>query len=261
MLADFLVVDVTKPYAEQGSFLEIELAACAGRSRTKPAGGRALNDDVMDTMFTLLINAGNGPTIRDGVDQSTPACDADLSLPRAAESRPAPAPRAPLTIEDTVNTTTAATGGLELDDIQGGALHERPSPYVGSYLLLRIDDSRRRPRTGPAAAAGGRPRATVGRSGARRLDHCRLHLSRARRRSACRSESLASFAPEFRQGMAARAAELGDVGESSPEHWETPLGTSRRARRAGGAVARRGAAARRSWSRRARPTRSCPGSS
>ena len=29
---------------------------------------------------------------------------------------------------------------LELDDIQSGALHERPSPYVGTYLLLRIDD-------------------------------------------------------------------------------------------------------------------------
>ena len=38
--------------------------------------------------------------------------------------------------------------------------------------------------------------------------------------------SLDSFAPEFRQGMAARAAELGDVGESSPAHWEKPLGTS-----------------------------------
>ena len=29
---------------------------------------------------------------------------------------------------------------LELDDIQAGALYERPSPYVGTYLLLRIDD-------------------------------------------------------------------------------------------------------------------------
>ena len=38
-------------------------------------------------------------------------------------------------------------------------------------------------------------------------------------------ESLDSFAPEFRQGMAARAAELGDVGESSPANWEKPLGT------------------------------------
>ena len=29
---------------------------------------------------------------------------------------------------------------LELDDIQSGALHERPTPYVGTYLLIRIDD-------------------------------------------------------------------------------------------------------------------------
>ena len=39
-------------------------------------------------------------------------------------------------------TTVAATTGvsLELDDIQAGALYERPSPYVGVYLLLRIRD-------------------------------------------------------------------------------------------------------------------------
>ena len=70
LLADFLVVDITKPYTEQGSFLEIELAARAGRAH-QTCGGRALNDDVMDTIFTLLINAGNGPAIRDGVDQAT----------------------------------------------------------------------------------------------------------------------------------------------------------------------------------------------
>ena len=29
--------------------------------RTQTCGGRALNDDVMDTIFTLLVNAGNGP--------------------------------------------------------------------------------------------------------------------------------------------------------------------------------------------------------
>ena len=39
----------------------------------------------------------------------------------------------------TVPSTTPPA--LELDDIQSGALHERPSPYVGAYLLLRIDDS------------------------------------------------------------------------------------------------------------------------
>ena len=38
--------------------------------------------------------------------------------------------------------------------------------------------------------------------------------------------SLDSFAPEFRQGMAARAEILGDTGESGPDHWEKPLGTT-----------------------------------
>lgn len=70
VLADFLVVDVRKPYAEQGSFLEIELATREGRAH-QTCGGRALNDDVMDTIFTLLINAGIGPRIHDGVDQAT----------------------------------------------------------------------------------------------------------------------------------------------------------------------------------------------
>jgi len=70
MLADFLVVDLTKPYAERGSFLEIELARRRGQDH-QTCGGRALNDDVMDTIFTQLINAGNGPVIRDGVDQAS----------------------------------------------------------------------------------------------------------------------------------------------------------------------------------------------
>jgi len=70
VLADYLVVDLTKPYAERGSFLEIELASRVGAAH-RTCGGRALNDDVMDTIFTQLINAGNGPTIRDGVDQAT----------------------------------------------------------------------------------------------------------------------------------------------------------------------------------------------
>ena len=47
VLADYLVVDVTKPYAEKGSFLEIELAARAGGPH-ETCGGRAINDDVMD---------------------------------------------------------------------------------------------------------------------------------------------------------------------------------------------------------------------
>ena len=87
LLADFLVVDITKPYAEQGSFLGIELAARAGRAH-QTCGGRALNDDVMDTIFTLLINAGNGPPIRDGVDRATRP--ASRTFPYLAAPNPDP---------------------------------------------------------------------------------------------------------------------------------------------------------------------------
>ena len=91
ILADFLVLDVTKPYAEQGSFLEIELAARRGEAH-RTCGGRAPNDDVMDTIFTLLVNAGNGPVIRDGVDQATRP--ASRAFPYLAPPNPDP-PEAP----------------------------------------------------------------------------------------------------------------------------------------------------------------------
>jgi hypothetical protein len=87
VLADYLVVDPSKPHAEQGSFLEIERAAREGRAH-ETCGGRALNDDVMDTIFTLLINAGNGPVIRDGVDQSTRP--GSRSFPYLAPANPDP---------------------------------------------------------------------------------------------------------------------------------------------------------------------------
>lgn len=40
-------------------------------------------------------------------------------------------------------------------------------------------------------------------------------------------ESLATFPPEFREGMKVRADELGDVGKSSPQGWDEPWKTSR----------------------------------
>jgi hypothetical protein len=70
VLADYLVVDTSKPFQEKGSFLEIELATRVGRAH-ETCGGRTINDDVMDVFFTTLINAGNGPVISDGVDASS----------------------------------------------------------------------------------------------------------------------------------------------------------------------------------------------
>ena len=87
VLADFLVVDLAKPYVETGSYLEIELAARKGVPH-QTCGGRTLNDDVMDTIFTQLVNAGNGPTIRDGVDAATQP--ATSTFPYLASPNPHP---------------------------------------------------------------------------------------------------------------------------------------------------------------------------
>ena len=62
-----MVVDVSKPYAED-SYFEIERALLKGASH-ETCGGRSLNDDVADTILTLLVNAGNDARISDGVDQ------------------------------------------------------------------------------------------------------------------------------------------------------------------------------------------------
>ncbi len=66
LLADFMVVDVSKQYAED-SYLEIERALLKGASHGT-CGGRSPNDDIADTLLTILINAGNGPRISDGVE-------------------------------------------------------------------------------------------------------------------------------------------------------------------------------------------------
>jgi Dyp-type peroxidase family len=113
---------------------------------------------------------------------------------------------------------------LELDDIQSGVLHERPSPYVGTYLLLRIDDR-----------AAGRelvrrliPLVDTGRPALDPVHGAWITVAFTYQGLAALGApqySLDSFAPEFRQGMAARAAQLGDVGDSDPVNWEEPLGS------------------------------------
>ena len=124
-----------------------------------------------------------------------------------------------------MDTLTAAESiKLELDDIQSGALHERPSPYVGRYLLLRIDDRRE----GRELVRRLHPVVDSGRALADPARDAWVTVAftyQGLEALGVPQESLDSFAPEFRQGMAARAAALGDVAESSPARWEKPLGT------------------------------------
>ncbi|HSF48328.1 MAG TPA: peroxidase, partial [Burkholderiales bacterium] len=113
---------------------------------------------------------------------------------------------------------------LDLDDIQSGVLRPRPAPYAATYIVLRIDDRKagrelmRRVSTVVTSAANPTsPLADTWVSVA--LTYQGLKAL------GVPQDSLDSFAWEFRQGMAARTKDLGDVGESSPENWEKPLGT------------------------------------
>ena len=91
LLADFLVVDVAKPYAED-SYLEIERALLQGRAHAT-CGGRSLNDDAIDTLYTFIVSADNGPRVGDGVDQAT--VRASQSFPYLAAPNPDPPDRDP----------------------------------------------------------------------------------------------------------------------------------------------------------------------
>ncbi|WP_146647825.1 Dyp-type peroxidase [Labilithrix luteola] len=113
---------------------------------------------------------------------------------------------------------------LELDDIQSGVLRPRPSPYAATYILLRIDDAT------AGRALMGRLAKVVSSAANPESPLSDTWVSASLTYEGLRAlgvpqEYLDTFAWEFRQGMAARATALGDVGESSPEHWESPLGT------------------------------------
>ena len=114
---------------------------------------------------------------------------------------------------------------LDLNDIQRGVLRPRPAPYAATYVLLRIDDRnggrelmrRLRSVVDSAAPLGNSDNDTWVSVALSYQGLKALHVPQA---------TLDSFSIEFRQGMAARAESLGDSGESSPEHWEKPLGSA-----------------------------------
>src|SRR6058998_597671 len=101
---------------------------------------------------------------------------------------------------------------LELDDIQSGVLRPRPTPYAATYIAFRVDDRnsgrdlmRRVSQVVTSAANPTSPLADTWVSVA--LTHQGLKAL------GVPEQSRASLAWEFRQGMAARASELGDTGE------------------------------------------------
>ena len=114
---------------------------------------------------------------------------------------------------------------LELDDIQSGVLRPRPTPFAATYTIFRIDDrSAGRElmrRLGTVVASAAHPESPA------RDTWISISLSfQGLKALGVPQASLDSFPPQFQEGMAARAKALGDVDESSPEKWESPLGSA-----------------------------------
>ena len=66
---DFLILDLARPFAPRG-FLEIERSLIDKRPHNT-AGGRWLDDDILDDLLTLIVNGGRGQRLGDGVDAPT----------------------------------------------------------------------------------------------------------------------------------------------------------------------------------------------
>jgi len=111
---------------------------------------------------------------------------------------------------------------LELHEIQATILRQRPAPYFGTHVLLRVDDAQmgraflRRLSPYVDSATGWRIEANawlaVG------ITYAGLEAL------GVPSDSLQSFPEAFRGGMAARARQLGDEGLNDPQLWDAPFG-------------------------------------
>jgi len=131
-----------------------------------------------------------------------------------------------LSIKEPVGETLSTRSlTLETSDIQATVLRPRPSPYLGEYAVLRIDDAaqgremlrRTVPHVAPAdewwvPSLPGWLGIAFTFEGLKALG--------------VPQASLDSFPIEFRQGMAARAAILHDFGANAPANWEYPFGTA-----------------------------------
>jgi deferrochelatase/peroxidase EfeB len=114
---------------------------------------------------------------------------------------------------------------LEMSDIQATVLRPRPSPYKGEYVVLRINEAAQGreflrsiiPYVAPAEDwwVPSIP-AWLG----------IVFTYHGLKALGLPQPSLDSFPEEFRQGMAAHASILNDIGENAPANWEYPFGTS-----------------------------------
>ncbi|MFF5860219.1 Dyp-type peroxidase [Streptomyces sp. NPDC012751] len=124
----------------------------------------------------------------------------------------------------TADNGSAAGVRVEIEDVQSGALRPRPVPYEGKFIFLRVDDRH----AGRALLQRLLPLTSGGLPSVDRSRDAWVAVAftyQGLRALGVPQESLDSFPQAFREGMAARAELIGDVGENAPAHWEKPFGS------------------------------------
>jgi Dyp-type peroxidase family len=125
-------------------------------------------------------------------------------------------------VNESAAASVARAPMLELNEIQATVLRPRPAPYFGTHALLHIDDAqagraflgRLTPHVDSAAAwwTAKTPWLAIG------ISYTGLKAL------GLPEDSLQSFPEAFRQGMAARARQLGDVSLNDPKNWDQAYG-------------------------------------
>jgi len=118
--------------------------------------------------------------------------------------------------------TSMHAPALDLHEIQATVLRQRPAPYFGSHILLHIDGAgagrkfldRLTPYVDCAAGWRNATNAWI----AVGISYAGLEALGIPR------DSLQSFPEAFRDGMAARARQLGDEGVNDPKNWDPAFG-------------------------------------
>jgi deferrochelatase/peroxidase EfeB len=113
---------------------------------------------------------------------------------------------------------------LDLADIQATVLRNRPMPYCGAYVFMRIDD----PEHARTLLERLIPKITTSADWQKPADHAWINIvftHQGLARLGVPQEILDGFPLEFRCPMATRNEFLGDTGESDPAHWDYPFGS------------------------------------
>jgi Dyp-type peroxidase family len=126
-------------------------------------------------------------------------------------------------INETAGTELATSvPALDLHEIQATVLRQRPAPYFGTHVLLRFDEVH----AGRAFLRRLTPHIDSAANWWNAVDPwLSIGISYAGLQAlGLPPDTLQSFPEAFRQGMAARAPQLGDTDANDPKNWDQPYG-------------------------------------